>query len=446
MITAAGFAAAPSAAQEVVRPLRLEEAVALALERAAERRVAEARRDAAAADARLAASALYPELGLEAGWLRSDDPVAAFGTKLRQRRFSQADFDLPALNDPGPVTDWAAGARISWAGLNPALWARRAAAGRAADAARLSAGRVRQAAAFRARTLYYGTVRADARVRATAASVEAARATVERFRRRVEEGLLTRADLLQAEAELASAEAELTGWERARDEVRLALGLLLGWSADSVPAPADGLAPPDSLPALPAPDVAPTARPDLAALAVRVAAAEAGRRGARLAWLPSVEVFGAWVKHADAPFAADGTEWTVGAGLRWRAFDGFRRPARAAGADAELRAARTEYEFALREARVEVRRADDAVEAAARRVRASDAAARAAVEGRDLMRRRFEEGLAGPADLLDAEARAVEMEARAIDALAEYHMARARLRFALGDPGNGALDAEEESR
>jgi outer membrane protein TolC len=45
------------------------------------------------------------------------------------------------------------------------------------------------------------------------------------------------------------------------------------------------------------------------------------------------------------------------------------------------------------------------------------------------MRRRFEEGLATSADLLGAEARATEMRERAINALANYHMAVAQLEF-----------------
>ncbi len=45
------------------------------------------------------------------------------------------------------------------------------------------------------------------------------------------------------------------------------------------------------------------------------------------------------------------------------------------------------------------------------------------------MRRRFEEGLATAADLLQAEARATGMRERAITALANYHVAVANLEF-----------------
>ena len=57
---------------------------------------------------------------------------------------------------------------------------------------------------------------------------------------------------------------------------------------------------------------------------------------------------------------------------------------------------------------------------------AADAAAEA---GAELMRRRFEEGLATAADVLHAESRRAQAESHAIDAQAGLRMAEARLRF-----------------
>lgn len=440
LLLAAGVHAAP--AQEVVRPLTLGEAETIALGRAPALQVAVERSRAAEAQARAAGSFRYPSLELRTGWLRSDDPVAAFGTKLRQQRFQEADFALSTLNDPPPVTDWTAGAGLTWRALDPTAWAARAAGREAAAAADWSAERARTHVLFRTRALYYRIVQAEARVGAAEAAVEAGRATVQRFTRRREEGLLTRADALQAEAELAAAEARLAGVRQLRDEARLELGLHLGWAADSVPGAADALPPVHPLAPLPEDGGRTARRSDLRALEARVRSAEASLRGARHHWFPAFEAFAGYQKHADAPFASDGTQWSIGLGLRWTAFDGLAREARAEVAMAKLRAARVEYEDALRSARVEARLARQAVESTLTALTASEAAWRAAAEGRELMRRRFEEGLAGATDLLAAEARAAELEARAIDALGDHHVARARLRFALESWETGATVAE----
>ncbi|NIP58142.1 MAG: TolC family protein, partial [Gemmatimonadetes bacterium] len=99
------LAAAPGEAQvrEAERSLGLEEAVAEALERNGDLRAARARTEGARAGIRVASAFLYPTVAADAGLTASDDPVAVFGTRLRQERFAEADFALDALNRPDPV-------------------------------------------------------------------------------------------------------------------------------------------------------------------------------------------------------------------------------------------------------------------------------------------------------------------------------------------------------
>ena len=46
---------------------------------------------------------MLPQLSFTEDISRGNDPVYAFGTRLRQRQFSQADFALNALNRPQPI-------------------------------------------------------------------------------------------------------------------------------------------------------------------------------------------------------------------------------------------------------------------------------------------------------------------------------------------------------
>lgn len=57
---------------------------------------------------KLAHSQFYPKASLEMSLVRSDDPVFAFGSYLRQGRFSQNNFNIDSLNRPGPVDDFTA--------------------------------------------------------------------------------------------------------------------------------------------------------------------------------------------------------------------------------------------------------------------------------------------------------------------------------------------------
>lgn len=409
------------------RPISLEEALTEARRGNPELRVADARVDMARAKKRGAGAALFPHVEAGAGWIRSDDPVFAFGTKLRQGRFTEQDFALDVLNDPGAIDDWTASARVRWSLLDPTAWVERDAAGERAVASRWDRRRAAEATDYRTRALYFQSLAAEGRLRAAESGEEAARATYARFEDRSARGLLTRADLLQAEAELRAAEALRVEAARQLRESRELLGLHLGWDPTVVPVPAD------PLPAATEPEgvaTSPESRSDLRMLEALRAAADADKRRADFAYLPAVDVFVGLQSHAADAFDSDGSNWNVGIALRWSLFAGLGRFAGQQQAAAARQEARTRYDAALRSARSEVSRASQAVSTSLAVVRATRAARAAAIEAQRLMRRRFEDGLATPADLLQAEARAVEMDTRAVEALAAFHIARARLEFA----------------
>lgn len=430
----AGVPGAGGTAQEPPAPagaprlqeISLERAIREALEGNADLRVARSEAEIAGAETRAATARLLPRVDVRAGYLRSVDPVAAFGTKLRQGSFGQADLAVDRLNDPAPIDDWSNAVDGHWSPLDPTLWAGRSAARRRAEASEWGRERTREATVFETRALYYRAAGTEAGVTAAEASEEAARATFALFRRRHEEGALTRADLLQAEAELRAAEAETAGAVRARDEAREELGLHLGWDPGVVPVPSDTLAPVEAPP--PA-SSEPGARSDLRALEALREAAEAEVDRATLAFVPALDLFGQYATHAPDAFGADGTDWTVGVGVRWNVFSGLGRFADRERAARGREIARTRYEHALRTARVEAERARREAGTARRRMVAMVAARAAAEEGRELLGRRFEEGMATAADLLQAQARAALMRARAVESVAAYDIAVARVEF-----------------
>ncbi|MGD8698558.1 MAG: TolC family protein [Gemmatimonadales bacterium] len=409
-----------------LRALSLDEAIAVALEDNAALAVAEARRDIAGSQGRKASSPLWPQLALESGYMRSVDPVAVFGTKLRQGNFGPEDLDFDVLNNPDAIDDWSTALGLRWSILDPKAWAGRSAARHQADAATWSATRTREATVLITRTLYYRAQTAASQLEAAESSLQATAATVESFQMRRERGLLTDADLLQAEAELAAARAQVLEAERAHLDAMQDLGRHLGWGPEVLPMPSDSLATPAPLQET---DHNPRARADLLALEAAADAAGSASTRATLSWVPAIDAFARYSTHGAEAFSVDEDNWTVGVMLRWPLFTGFGRSADIQRAKLEKQIARIEYEQALRDAEAEVDKAERAVASALRQVEATQAASEAATAGRELMRRRFDEGLATAADLLQAEARSTSMRQRAIGALAAYYMAVARLDF-----------------
>lgn len=410
----------------VRQELSLEQAISEALAGNAALGIAESRSEAARAGARMESAALYPAIDLSAGYVRTTDPARVFAIKLQQGSFTEADFDVARLNDPDPIGDWNAGAGFSWSVLDPTRWAGSNAAGLRAQAAAWGARWAREATVFQTKLLYLRAVQAEERLAAEMAAEDAARATVERFAKRLSRGLITRAELLQAESELEAAQARRIAVEDGHARIIEELAQHLGWGAGILPVPTDSLAPPSS-PVREEFD--PEARADLRRLETLEEAAGAEVTRATMTFVPALDAFANFTNHAADIFESDGTDWTVGFALRWNLFSGLRRTAARRRAELDRQARALEYEEALRAAWNEAVQARRGVTVAESAWRAMRAAWLAASEGRDLMRRRFEEGLATPSDLLQAEARAAQMRSRSIDALADHHIAIARLEF-----------------
>jgi len=427
----------PALAQGVDRiPLTLDEAVEEALEGNPGLRVDRARTESTRAARRGAVSRLLPRVDVSSGWMRSDDPVAVFGTKLRQGSFAQADFDLETLNRPAPFTDWSTAVSATWTLLNPAGWAGSSEAGSRARAASWSLQRSRESVRLATEALYLNLLRTEAQVGATNRAEEAAVANADLFARREAQGLLTRAETLQAESDRAGAAAARIEAERSVYDAAERLALFLGWPPDRLPVPADELVAPEQAASLEAAERQETAnsapieqRADLKARQAELNASRASHRRATAAWLPSLVASGRYGIHSTDAFGSAGENWGVSLAVHWNVFAGGGRMAESARTRADLDISQTLYDQARNEAVAEVNSAIRAVDAAMLTVDASVAARGAAEAGTALMRRRFEEGLATASDLLSAESRLSRTEQMEVDALATHRLAIARLRF-----------------
>ncbi|MHB1192651.1 MAG: TolC family protein [Longimicrobiales bacterium] len=410
------------AAQE--RAVTLAEAVAQARSASQDVLAAKARAQAAG-HARTAAGAFrWPTVGLEAGAVRSDDPVAAFGGRLRQGRFSQADFDPAGLNHPDPLTDWSGALGAGWAPLDFAADAALRAAEAEADAAGMGAEWAGKAAAFRAEARYLEAVGAERRLTAATTARESAEANARFAGLRRGEGLLTDADVLQARAALEGARAGEIDARRGVADARSRLALALGWPEGEVPVPTDTTF---TAPGAGAGDVG--GRLDLRASEAMVRAADARVLQARRSRLPRVEGFARLATHSNRVFSGAENDFTVGFQVRIPLFTGFAITAHERAAAAMRDAAAQEHDLRLSEARAQVAEAARAVEAARQGAAAATAASEAASEAARLMRRRFEEGLITTADLLGVEAQAAALTMQAVNARLGHHLAMARLAF-----------------
>jgi outer membrane protein TolC len=431
---AAGVAAVLAGAPPPARAqaaLTLEDAMRLARSTTADARALDAAVAEADARVRLARSGFLPRLDVTESVQRGNQPVFVFSSLLSQRRFTEANFAIPELNHPQPLTN----TRTSIGIEQPVFDAGRTRL--AVQAARLGrdtadAGRLRAAQdlAFRAAQAFVRVLQLEAAVRASDAAVAAAESDGQRARARRETGLATDADVLAVQVHAADMRQRqiATAGDLAVARIQLAEAIGRPLTDDvrlARPAPADP--PPADVPVA----AAMAARPERRQAVLQERLAENARRTARAGFLPTLGVQGGW-EFNGSTLGAQRSSWVVGAELRINLFRGFADAARVAEASHASSRAAAERERVERSIEVDVRAAVARLTAARARDEAGRAAVAQAQESQRIIRDRYESGLATVTDVLRAAEAALDAESRATAAEMDVILQTVALDRALG--------------
>ena len=390
--------------------LSLADAIREADQRAFGNRVAAAVVAAHRARARLPIAGILPSLRIDAGLIRTTDPIGAFGTTLRQRLVTPAAFDPARLNDPVAVTNLQSGLVIELPVLNLDTWTGVRAARTAANASRAAAdwGRVNtRAEVVRA---YYGAVLSTEKIATLTQVQRAADAAKRQVQVMMQQGLVTKADMLQAQVRSAEIASQLIGARNDAVTARQRLALLLGRVGDvplvlpsALPSEASvrALAERDSMSQPDEQSVA--GRGDVRATRAAAAAAQLDRRRAESALLPRVNSFARYDWNAPSGLFAGRKNWTVGVLASWSLFGGHRELADLAIASARTVGARAEFDAAFAAGRLDADTTRRAVAVALERLDLAQLVDEQSREAHRLVEKRYVGGLTTFAELLSAE-------------------------------------------
>jgi len=441
LIAAASWWAPSAAHGEVGGSLSLAEAQRQALENNPSLRGAAARIDEARAGHLQTWAARLPSVRLSEQVVRSNDPVAAFGARLRQEAFAPQHFglndpDLAPLNRPGAITDFRTTLEISQPilSLPDQLYGRRRAES-GVRAARAGLERARAQVRLQTAQAYWGLALARQALDVVQRSLETAQAHADVARAHFRQGSAPRTDVLAAEVRVAELRSEeITAANRVH-EAADHLSLAMGWD------PVDGLAPADTL-CLRHTDAelegliaaALAERSDLAAVRHQTDMARHGLAGARSGRLPQVQAFAEVALDADSPVARQGEHWTVGAMATWSVFSGLQRQGEIGQARAQLAQAEANTIAMRQRLEREVRQAYRDLDAAHSRFAVAVQAVAQAGERLRVGELKYDEGLMSTTDLLDAETAWRHARILRLQALHDVSLGMARLEFAVGRP------------
>jgi outer membrane protein TolC len=184
---AAAVDGSPLRAQQ---PMTLGEALARADSMAWANRAAAASAALSRAEKDRTLPGLLPTFRAEAGWMRTTDPLNAFGMTLRQRGVTQASFQPDALNYPEPTSNLSGGLVAEVPLINADVWRGRSAAGLAARSAEASVRWTQDGARLEVVRAFYGGVLARNRC-APSRPASPRRVHVDRARSMLSQGLVT---------------------------------------------------------------------------------------------------------------------------------------------------------------------------------------------------------------------------------------------------------------
>lgn len=405
---------------------------------------ADAMADAAHAEALGAWQGYLPQVTLGEFFMRSDDALSSFGFKLQNRTVTQQDFAPSLLNHPGETNNYITQVKIQQPVFNGGMgWNGIAAANAAARARTYEHRRAREEVAFQAIQAVEGLALAQAYEQVVLATRESALQSVRQAWAMVDAEMATAADLLQAQVYLASVESRLiqvrSQVETAGDNIALLTSVDPGLPVRTeltLEAALDVRLPDWS------PDQTVNERADLRALEEQAEAAGKMSNVAVGAMLPHVNLSleRNWYSRNDL-FGTDADSWMLGVYGTWDVFKGLANVSALKKARAEARAAEHMHRFETRRARVEAREAWLNARAARERVTVARNAVEAAREGLRIVSNQYREGLATMLDLLDTQLAAAQAETGLVEALHDYNIGLARLRFAGVGPSLAQVEA-----
>ena len=423
------------------QPLTLRGALARADSQAYANQMARSAADASHAQALAPLRGILPSVKMDAGYIQTTDPIGAFGTTLRQRTATPANFDPHVLNFPAPARDYSGGVEVDAPLFNADAIIGRRAATLAAQATDASAQWTHYSVRSEVVRAYFGAAVASAQVTALDSATAAAHAHVRIAESMERNGLVTRSDVLLASVRANDLDAQLVAATGNAQMARRQLATLLALPGQTahidarIPTAADIRAEvaPDTLDEL---NASVASRADLRAATFGAEAASTDVNRARAAYLPRLNAFGRYDWHAlSHPY--DGLpSWTAGVMLSWSPFAGGAQLSDTRRAQAQSTSASAAADAAHAQAQLDDAQTRTDLVVALQRMTLAELSAAQAAEAHRIVTRKYEGGLATIVELLDAAAAqartAVELSAARYTVIA----ADAARRQALGrDPG-----------
>jgi outer membrane protein TolC len=414
-------------------PLTLRQAIDEALGQSPQAAIARADNSDAKAAAAMARTQLLPQLNFTEDISRGNDPVYAFGTRLRQRQFTQADFALNALNFPQPIGNFSTRFSGSWMAFDSFKTQREI---RRADLFRQSASSeakaVDQQIVFHVVGAYQSVLYAQREIDVARHEQETSEALLNSVEDHVKAGLAVESDRMSAQVNVAARKQELIAaqgdQELAWAQLSEAMGVPDLQKSELKPIE------PHTFPQQPLEDEIATAakkRPDLTALGQAQSAQGSALGAAKSEFGPRVSAYGNWEEDRTSFTGSGGNNWVAGVQLSIDILPIGKR-AQLARESAAKQKIDAQVAASQQHVRLEVSQAHIHRQTATLSLETARAAMDQSAESLRILKNRYGAGLATITDLLRAEDAERQSQSNYWHAVYGNAMAYAEVLYATG--------------
>jgi outer membrane protein len=414
-------------------PLTIRQAVDQGLGQSPQAAIARAGNQEAKSAATIARTQLLPHLNFTEDISRGNDPVYAFGTRLRQGQFTQSYFALDALNHPQPIGNFSTRFSGSWTAFDSFKTQREI---HSADLLRASASSsdkaVDQQIVLNVVGAYQSVLYAQREIDVAQHEQETASALLASVDDHVKAGLAVESDRMSAQVNVAARKQELIAAQGDLDlawaQLREAMGTPDLKASELKPIEPHTF---DQLPLEQELATAAKTRPDLTALTQAQSAQASGLRAAKSNFGPVVNTYGNWEEDRGSLGSSGGNNWVVGVQISVDILPIGKRAQLAQQAaakqkiDAQLSASQQHVRLEVSQAHIHRRTAQLSLETA-------QAALDQSAESLRILKNRYGAGLANITDLLRAEDAERQSQSSYWHAVYGNAMAYAELLYATG--------------
>jgi len=387
------------------------------------------------ADAQLkeARAGWFPLLQFSETFTRGNNPVYVFGSLLEQARFTQANFSLPALNNPEPLSNFRTAIILRQTLFDQLQTYTRVTQARLGQRqADLQKAMVEQQIRFEVIRAYSGVLVAHAKKGVTEEAVKTAESDMKRIQDRFKNGLVVESDLLAAEVQLAEFRQQQIDSEGDVAIAYAALNTVMGLSVETSQKVAGELEEKrfETTAQKELVRLALLQRPDYLRAGYKVLSNKEGVAGAKREYLPRVDAFGNYGMSGN-DLSSGSSDYTIGASLTFNIFDPGRY-ARIEKAKAAESMATAEQEHLANEIRLEVIRAYQQHMSARGRLAVAGQTIDQAAETHRIVQNRYREGLTTITEVLRSETALLRARLNLIAARSDHYVSYAHLLLSAG--------------